>query len=460
RGFEMDLAAPLIVAVSRIREQKGMDWVLGASKRILRSRSEGGLGALLSVVGTGNAYLENEFSDLETEAPGRFKFLPLMGRKIVLETLSAADIGLVPSRFEPAGMIQQQMKRYGVVPVVRATGGLISTVADPDEFPGQGTGFRFGYLERLTQADMERVDLSKDLYLATARAANLYSYAPEGFTAMQKRAMKSVRSWDEVVPEYMEVYKGALANRFAFTGRSEVRAASPFLEATKNTSRSEMRKVSGGKTKEFNWVEANTPRVAKHHLYSRQWECGLPMDLLEKIEKLYDAYTAGEISMVTLTGGLGALMPDLFEAWAAIGMNVTGIHPLWNFIKNTPLKGVDAQGLRKLLGKIAKEQMEDTGIKFDVSLNIPGSPKPRVVSFRVYKTQSMVHKAPQYYLDAYTTTAEGKEEPAFLEVYDDAGKREIDMAFFSDASERLIQILEKDPNPGKVVLIDHEVFVS
>ncbi|MFH1209096.1 MAG: glycogen/starch synthase [Candidatus Omnitrophota bacterium] len=933
RGFEADLGAPLIVAVSRIREQKGIDWVLGASRRILRSRSEGGLGALLSVVGTGDAYLENEFSDLETEAPGRFKFLPLMGRKIVLETLSAADIGLVPSRFEPAGIIQQQMKRYGVVPVVRATGGHISTVEDPDESPGQGTGFRFGYLERLTQADIERVDLSKDLYLATARAANLYSHDPEGFTTMQKRAMKSVRSWDEVVPEYMEVYKGARTNRFAFTGRSEARTndeiaaathqlyrtnltgyvdvgngeflrspivknslvllikpsigpitprtideillaakgrgyfanavhvvsagdireqkimekhyprhtevatkgwaalnekergdlkgylaslsyskklletdnpvfsaaelmkktglssealarlwavsgtvqkfaaaarafhiglitlpkgknipehyrgatipvlngflpalmkdfteakhptvaiwlkkdpgaaraatlqqmkeefagetdpeeaaqkhpdslrgrafrndpnlglsgskmtsrknfihltapedmavwarvkgvytegefyawfkdlltyrvrkfptkglkaiadgkakgfeyfgtregrdymngaalhlsdlgipdrigvaedfiagfqshaaelkkrkqatrerslfyftradfqgfetmkPSEFLktkgisldqvkgrnihvvdkysgashyitvsrdatnlekelkafeklnvtvvsdldllwsektargsadqdEAVDKTSRSEIRQSSDEGVKEQKWAAVHTPRTAKSHIYSRQWECGLPMDLLEEIEKLYGAYAAGEISMATLTGGLGALMPDLFEAWAAIGLNVTGIHPLWNFIKNMPLKGLDGQGLRKLLGKIAKEQMEDTGIKFDVSLNVPGSPKPRVISFRVYKTQSMVHKAPQYYLDAYTTRADGQEEPAFLEVYDDTGKREIDMAFFRDASERLIQILEKDPNPGNVVLIDHEVYVS
>jgi hypothetical protein len=236
-------------------------------------------------------------------------------------------------------------------------------------------------------------------------------------------------------------------------------------EALDTTNRSEMRQAEGlqgfaESTNEPNWTKTHTPRTAKQHIYSRQWECGLPMDLLEKIEKLYGAYVAGEISQVTLTGGLGALMPDLFEAWTAIGLNVTGIHPLWNFIKNTPLKGADAAGLRKFLGEIAKQQMEDTGINFDVSLNVPGSTKPRVVSFRVYKTQSMVHKAPQYYLDAYTTTADGKEEPAFLEVYDDTGKREIDMAFFAAASERLIQILEKDPNPGNVVLIDHEVFVS
>ncbi|MFA5159506.1 MAG: hypothetical protein WC484_03260, partial [Candidatus Omnitrophota bacterium] len=209
------------------------------------------------------------------------------------------------------------------------------------------------------------------------------------------------------------------------------------------------------------WVEANKPLVARSHVYSRQWECGLPMDFLKKVEELYGEYTAGRISMVTLTGGLGALMPDLFEAWAAIGMNVTGIHPLWNFIKNKPLKGADAKGIRELLGQIAKTLMEDTGTKFDVRLNVRGNFK--TVSFKVYKIQSEVHKAPHYYLDAYTTGPDGRENPEFLEVYDDdpmSGKRVIDMAFFSAASERLVQILEDNKNPDNIILIDHEVFTS
>jgi|GEM_PF-591558 len=242
-----------------------------------------------------------------------------------------------------------------------------------------------------------------------------------------------------------------------FSQRQERKKITPGRSEVRGNLLSEARR-SDKSSKEPSWVETNTSRLAKRHVYSRQWECGLPMDLLEKIEALYGAFEAGEISQVTLTGGLGALMPDLFEAWTAIGMNVTGIHPLWNFIKNKPVKGLDGNGARKLLGKIAKEQMQDTGIKFDVTRNVSGS--PRTISFRVYKTQSRVHKAPQYYLDAYVTRPDGQENPAFLEVYDDEGKRESDMAFFRDASECLIQTLENDLNPGNVVLLDHEVFVS
>ncbi|HNX67865.1 MAG TPA: UTP--glucose-1-phosphate uridylyltransferase [Candidatus Omnitrophota bacterium] len=233
--FDVDLEAPLIVAASRLRQQKGMDWVAGAADRIVRPQSEGGLEALLAVVGTGDDPLQKYFYELEQKFPGRFGFLPIMGMPIVRKTVAAAEIGLVPSRFEPAGIIQQQMKRYGVVPVVRATGGLHDTIVDPDEFPGRGTGFKFGYLTGMSQDDMNRVDLSADLYLATARAANRYRLDPEGFRRMQSRAMDSVRSWDEVIPDYMDVYRNALMNRRAWVEglnhRAELRQEEPASES-------------------------------------------------------------------------------------------------------------------------------------------------------------------------------------------------------------------------------------
>ncbi|MFH0986081.1 MAG: amylo-alpha-1,6-glucosidase [Candidatus Omnitrophota bacterium] len=220
--------------------------------------------------------------------------------------------------------------------------------------------------------------------------------------------------------------------------------------------RSELRTATPD-VNELTWAEATTPRVAKEHFYSRQWECGLPMDLLEKIAALYSSFEAGEISQATLTGGLGALMPDLFEGWAAIGMNVTGVHPLWNFIKNAPGKGYDQEGRRKFLADIIKQFLEETDIEFETTQFVKGTPK--TVFFRVYKTYTPVHKSPQYYLDAYTQSPDGKEEPFFQEVYDDHGKREEDMAFFAEASELLIQKLENDLNPN-VTVIDHEVFAS
>lgn len=253
--------------------------------------------------------------------------------------------------------------------------------------------------------------------------------------------------------------KVPLATALAVSGISGVSAAAvdPYVKAGQvYGARSELRTATPN-AEELSWAQVNTPHVAKEHIYSRQWECGLPMDLLEKIAALYSSFEAGEISQATLTGGLGALMPDLFEGWAAIGMNVTGIHPLWNFIKNAPGKGYDQEGRRKLLADIIKQFLEKTDIEFEATLSVKGNPK--TVFFRVYKTHTPVHKSPQYYIDAYTKLPDGKEEPFFQEVYDDHGKREEDMAFFAEASERLIQILENDSNPN-ITLIDHEVFAS
>ena len=263
----------------------------------------------------------------------------------------------------------------------------------------------------------------------------------EGDTRRKER-IEAIR--DGMVDAISDVEKGAA---FRTSGALER------MGLTRDTARSEMRMAQ-----ENLWVEKNTPRLAKQHLYSRQFEAGYPMHVLKKIEELFDAYRAGQISQTTLTGGLGALLPDLFEAWAAIGMNVTGIHPLWNFIKNKPMKGLDAQGQRILFSEIVKKAMELTPIEMKVQTVRHGI--PTTVFFRVYKTYYETHRSPQYYLDGYTKTADGKEEPFFGEVYDDAGMREVHMAVFQEASERLIQILENNSDPDNAIILDHEVFVS
>ncbi|HCM42860.1 MAG TPA: hypothetical protein DIS66_06085 [Candidatus Omnitrophica bacterium] len=232
------------------------------------------------------------------------------------------------------------------------------------------------------------------------------------------------------------------------------------------------------------------PFLSNHTVYSRQFEAGLPRHLLEKIESaaltgedqlvkefgISKELAAALVAQVNLTGGLGALMPDLFEAWEANAMPVTGIHPLWNWIKNRPEKALGKDGSRLPLGNMVKQYMEDTGIHFEVALPITQRYRSyaqnsrarelltaaghKQIFVRIYKTYSHFQNAPQYYLDSYYVE-NGKEVPVFGEVYDDDNAlRDFHMAVFSQASQTLIQKLEGKGDPEDIVLLDHEVFTS
>ena len=87
---------------------------------------------------------------------------------------AAADIVLVPSRFEPCGLVQLYAQRYGALPVARATGGLVDTIVDCDAKLETGTGFLFDEPTRSTRstARSQRAIAAYDLAaLAGASAA-------------------------------------------------------------------------------------------------------------------------------------------------------------------------------------------------------------------------------------------------------------------------------------------------
>jgi starch synthase len=184
---------PLVGMVSRLVDQKGFDLIAE-------------LAALLpdygtfAVLGTGAPRYEGLFRDLATKFPERFAVKIGFDESLAHLIEGAADIFLMPSRFEPCGLNQMYSMRYGTVPIVRATGGLDDTVADYNDAAGTGTGFKFvPYTATALVEAMER---------ARAAFAN-----PSAWKKLQAAGMAQDFSWDRSAREYVKLYETAVRDR-------------------------------------------------------------------------------------------------------------------------------------------------------------------------------------------------------------------------------------------------------
>jgi starch synthase len=196
-GIALDERTPFAVAIARLTPQKGLDLVAELVPELAA------LGVKLCVLGTGERALEDRLRWLGEvhghHAVVRIGFDVALSRRLY----AAADLFVMPSRFEPCGLGQLYAMRYGGLPVVAAVGGLRDTVSDPgdDEAVGAGTGFRFEY-----------VDVA-GLRWALGRAATLFRERPARFAAMRQAAMARDSSWDASAREYVQVYRAALRAR-------------------------------------------------------------------------------------------------------------------------------------------------------------------------------------------------------------------------------------------------------
>lgn len=189
-GLTVDARRPLFVMVSRLADQKGSDLVLSALPALL------GHGAQLLVLGTGERHLEEAFAAAARAHPQsvfvRLNYDEAMAHRMI----AAADVILVPSRFEPCGLTQMYGLRYGTLPLVRRVGGLADTVSDDGAAQAGGpaaTGFLF---DRARTADLEE-----------AIARSIAAYAdPARWREMIRTAMARNHSWDEAAEHYRVLY--------------------------------------------------------------------------------------------------------------------------------------------------------------------------------------------------------------------------------------------------------------
>jgi starch synthase len=187
-GLEVRDDRPLMVMVTRLTRQKGLDLVMYALDRILSG------GVQVAVLGTGDRDYEDGLRCFQDKYPGtmaaRIEFDPALSQRMY----AAADMFLMPSKFEPCGLSQIIAMRYGTLPIVRETGGLKDTVQPYNEFTGEGTGFSFTNFNGDEMGD------------AVFRAARLFWDNRDAWNQLVTQAMSQDFSWTRSADKYLDLY--------------------------------------------------------------------------------------------------------------------------------------------------------------------------------------------------------------------------------------------------------------
>lgn len=187
-GLEVRDDVPVVALISRLVAHKGLELVEFMMNQMMS------LDLQFVVVGTGEARYEDCFRFMEYHYPGRVSANILFDSKLASQVYAGADLFLMPSKSEPCGLSQLIAMRYGTVPIVRETGGLVDTVPPLNTETLEGRGFTFKLFN------------AHDMLGAVERATEFYRNR-EQWNRHVKNIMKYNSSWKHPADEYLGLYR-------------------------------------------------------------------------------------------------------------------------------------------------------------------------------------------------------------------------------------------------------------
>jgi starch synthase len=193
-GLVTDTQLPVVGIVSRFAGQKGFDRIQHVADRMAREEM------IMVALGTGDREYEDMFRRLHKQYPQKFAVKIEFNNKLAHKVEAGADMFLMPSRYEPAGLNQLYSLKYGTVPIVRATGGLDDTIEQYDAIAGKGTGFKFK-------------EYSGEALLDAVKAGIVAFRDQRKWQNLMRNGMKQDYSWAAAAREYVKVYERAKQGR-------------------------------------------------------------------------------------------------------------------------------------------------------------------------------------------------------------------------------------------------------
>ncbi|RZB87714.1 Granule-bound starch synthase 1, chloroplastic/amyloplastic isoform C [Glycine soja] len=188
-GLPVDRNIPLIGFIGRLEEQKGSDILVEAIPMFIDQNVQ------IMILGTGKKVMEKQIEQLEEIYPDKVRGVAKFNGPLAHKIIAGADFIVIPSRFEPCGLVQLHAMPYGTVPIVSSTGGLVDTVQEGY------TGFHMGAFNVECEA-VDPVDVEK---LATTVKRALGTYGTPAMTQMIQNCMAQDFSWKGPAKQWEKV---------------------------------------------------------------------------------------------------------------------------------------------------------------------------------------------------------------------------------------------------------------